>query len=154
MAESKDFPDCFYRVTVKGLCVRDDKLLMVRESPSEINEGKSIWELPGGGLDFGEDIETGLRREVQEEMGLTVRKMSEQPIYAWTHKFEKRRRMEWFYVLVLAYQVEFEHLNFTPSDECVETGFFSKEELGKVNLNGQMAKLLGVFDPRDFANTF
>ena len=50
--QSKDFPACFHRVTIKGLVVKDEKILLLKESP-KLSEK---WELPGGGLDFGEDI--------------------------------------------------------------------------------------------------
>ena len=68
MEHSTYFPDSFYRVTIKGLCVRDGKVLLVRES-KDIS-GK--WEMPGGGLDFGEDIREGLKREIKEEIGLDI----------------------------------------------------------------------------------
>lgn len=32
----------------------------------------NIYELPGGHIDFGEDIVEGLRREIKEELGMTV----------------------------------------------------------------------------------
>lgn len=35
--------------------------------------GRGRWSLPGGGLDHGEDVAAGLRREVHEETGLDVR---------------------------------------------------------------------------------
>jgi 8-oxo-dGTP diphosphatase len=34
--------------------------------------GRGRWSLPGGGLDHGEDVDAGLRREVHEETGLDV----------------------------------------------------------------------------------
>ena len=49
--QSPDFPDAFYRVTVKGLLVQDDKLMMVEDA---VDYPLVQWELPGGGLDFGE----------------------------------------------------------------------------------------------------
>lgn len=150
MEHSKNFPDCFYRVTVKGLCVRDGKVLLVHESKKLSGE----WEMPGGGLDFGEDIIAGFTRELEEEMGLKVRKMSEKPVYVWTHKFTNRRKMLWFYSLVLAYRIDFENLDFTPTDECAEIGFFSKEEMKTIKLHGQTNELLDIFDPKDFTEPF
>lgn len=32
-----------------------------------------VYELPGGHIDFGESMETGLKREIKEEFGLSVR---------------------------------------------------------------------------------
>ena len=148
---SKDFPDCFHRVTIKGLCVRDGKVLLARESDAH-SGGK--WEMPGGGLDFGEDIREGFKREIQEEMGLTVTKMSQRPVYVWTHRYEKKRNVDWYYSCVIAYQVEFEHLNITPTHECEEVKFFSKEELQTLNLGGQAQELRDIFDPKDFEKDF
>jgi 8-oxo-dGTP diphosphatase len=148
---STDFPDCFYRVSIKGLCVRDGKLLLERES-AEVHSGK--WELPGGGLDFGEDIHTGFKREVTEEMGLTVTKMAKHPTYIWTPRFDNKRKMAWFYSCVLAYRIEFKDLHFTPSDECLEIRFFSKEELQTLPLNTQAKKIAELFDPKDFEGDF
>lgn len=151
MATSPNFPDCFYRVTVKGMCVRDGKLLLVRES--EKLSGAN-WELPGGGLDFGEDIGTAFRREIKEEMGLSVLKMSRTPVYVWPRKVERRRKMDWFYALVVCYRVEFEDLNFTPSEECLEVRFFEKEELNDLKLGLQLDNLPEVFRPEDFNEPF
>lgn len=42
-------------------------VLLVRHS-----YGSKVWALPGGGLGAGEDPEAGLRREISEEVGLTL----------------------------------------------------------------------------------
>ncbi len=145
------FPDCFYRVTIKGLCVRDGKLLLARESESLSGQK---WELPGGGLDFGEDIPTAFRREIEEEMGLKVTKMSKAPVYTWTWKYEAKSGMDWFYSCVLAYRVEFEDLNITTSEECEAIEFFSLEELDNLGLGGQVTPLPDIFNPADFKDSF
>jgi 8-oxo-dGTP diphosphatase len=147
--KSSYFPDSFYRVSVKGLCVKDGKVLFVKESKKSLS-GK--WELPGGGLDFGEEIHTGLRREVEEEMGLKVIKISKNPVYIWTHKYEpNQRNIGWYYSLVLAFRIEFENLDFKPSEECEEIKFFSKGDLAaSTELNQQSRDLVEYFDPNDF----
>lgn len=107
-----------------------------------------------GGLDFGEDIVTAFRREIEEEMGLKVTKMSKAPVYTWTWKYENRRGIDWFYSCVLAYRVEFEDLNITPSEECETIEFFSKEEMKQLGLGGQVAPLPDIFNPQDFTDPF
>jgi 8-oxo-dGTP diphosphatase len=144
--KSQDFPDSFYRVSVKGLVVRDGKILLLKESPKLSGQ----WELPGGGLDFGEDIHEALRREVQEETGIKVTKIAERPTYVWTWRIEKRREMDWYYSIVLAYRVELENLNFKITDECEEIGFFAREEFKNIELCWQTNGLKDVFDPNDF----
>lgn len=151
MEQSPHFPPAFHRVTIKGLCVRDGKLLLIRES--EALSGK--WELPGGGLDFGEDIRLGFAREIEEEMGLTLRKMDTRPMYAWPHRYDGNKRgLEWFYSFVVAYRIEFEHLDITPTDECAEVAFFSKEEMAGLKLSGQVTDLANIFNPDDFSEPF
>lgn len=144
--QSKYFPDSFFRVTVKALVVKDGKILLIKESP----ELSGKWELPGGGLDFGEDIHEGLRREVEEEMGVKVKSIEERPQYVWTWKYENKRNMDWYYSLVVAYKVEFESLDFKITEECEEIGWFSKEELENIELCWQTNGLKKVFNPEDF----
>ncbi len=151
MEHSPNFPDSFFRVSVKGLYVRDGKILLVRESTTM--SGK--WELPGGGLDFGENIEEGLRREIKEEMGLNVTKVSDKPFYVWTYRYENNRRnIGWYYSLVVAYRIELESLDFTPSEECEALTFFSKPELKNIELSHQTNVLRDVFDSQDFDAPF
>ena len=143
---SKDFPDSFYRVSVKGIYVQGDKVLLVKE-PLELS---GQWELPGGGLDFGEDPKVGLEREVEEEMKLDVVSVSDQPIYVWTDRFENRRNMDWYYSVVLGYKIEFANLDFTPTEECEDIGLFTKEELQTLDIFHQSAHLKKVFSHADF----
>lgn len=45
-----------------------DRVLLVKAAP----EDSGRWFLPGGGVEFGEDPEAGLRREVEEETGQII----------------------------------------------------------------------------------
>lgn len=146
MPSSSHFPDCFYRVSVKALIVRDEKVLLVHEPP----ELSGQWELPGGGLDFGEGFQEALAREIFEETGLKVVHVAGHPTYLWTSKFERRREMEWYYALALCFVAEVESLDFKVTDECDDVAFFSKEELQAADLHHQTLPLRNVFNPADF----
>jgi ADP-ribose pyrophosphatase YjhB (NUDIX family) len=55
---------CFYRLTAKCV-IRNPAghVLLIREASGD-------WGLPGGGIEHGEDIATGLARELHEELGV------------------------------------------------------------------------------------
>ena len=54
-----------------GVMVREDGAFLLTSRP----EGKvypGFWEFPGGKLEAGETVEQALRRELQEEIGITI----------------------------------------------------------------------------------
>jgi len=56
--------DSLYRVSLKCLIKNDDgELLLVKEA------GRDFWDLPGGGMDHGENIDAAIARELLEEVG-------------------------------------------------------------------------------------
>lgn len=63
------FPE-YPMVGVGALIFRDQQVLLVRRG-KEPAYGK--WSLPGGLVEVGESLEQAVRREVREEVGLTVR---------------------------------------------------------------------------------
>jgi 8-oxo-dGTP diphosphatase len=56
-------------IGVYALAIKEDKVLLIKKARGPYT-GK--WDLPGGGLEFGEKPLDGLSREVLEETGLTV----------------------------------------------------------------------------------
>ena len=60
-----------FHITVKGIVVLDNKILLLkRVKPS--TDGLGFWELPGGGLEYGETHNQALIRELKEETGLDI----------------------------------------------------------------------------------
>jgi len=131
-------PNCFYRLSIKGLILNEtrDKFLIVQEE-------NGLWELPGGGLDWGENPQNGLRREIKEEMGLEVITVSNTPDYLLT--FQKKLNDIW--VANVLFEVTVPNLNFTPSAECVALRFVSATEIITMNTFPNVQELARVFRP-------
>jgi ADP-ribose pyrophosphatase YjhB (NUDIX family) len=51
------------KIATKIVLRHDDKILLMRDR-------NGTWDFPGGGLEGGERLEEGLRRELREELGL------------------------------------------------------------------------------------
>lgn len=134
-----NIPECFYRVSVKALVLNEtkDKFLICEE-----DSGK--WELPGGGLDWGETPQEGIPREISEEMGLKVLKVANTPSYFLTGKMSMG---DW--AVNVLYETDLEHLNFTPSDECVNIKFVDKEDIRDMRVFPTINLLAGMFKPKN-----
>jgi 8-oxo-dGTP diphosphatase len=100
-------------VAVKGVIVYEGKVLIVQRAHND-EVGGGTWECVGGKIDFGEDLESALKREVYEEVGLkvTVKRI----LYATTFKTNPTRQ-----VVILTYlcksetntiQLSSEHMNY------------------------------------------
>ena len=77
-------------VAVKSIIIFNKKILLIQRSK---NAGGSEyeWEIPGGGIRFGEDLIKGLLREIKEEVGLSVR--VDRLLYAMTALVSQQRQI-------------------------------------------------------------
>lgn len=132
-------PNCFYRISVKALVLNHtrDKFLICQEE-----DGR--WELPGGGLDWGETPQSDLPRELMEEMGLQATWIAEHPSYFFT---VAKVGEPGIWICNVLYETRLEHLNFTPSDECVAIDWISSENADQFKQFPNVSMLVQQFDP-------
>ena len=140
--DKKDMPNCFYRVSVKALILDDQKRFLL------MKEHDGVWDLPGGGLDFGEDPRECLTREIKEEAGLEVISISEQPKYFLTALHRDR---QWWLANAI-YETKIKDFNFQPSPECTELKFFTKDEAAKENLLLNVVEFIKIYNPERHYN--
>ena len=131
----------YYRVSLKALILDETrtKFLIVQERAGR-------WELPGGGWDWGETYDECIRRELQEEMGLTAASISKTPSYLIPGHMNDKREI---WITNVLFEVAVENLNFTPSDECVAIRFVSPEEVPALDTFENVKLFAEMFDPKN-----
>ena len=124
--------DYLYRLSIKSIIFNeDDKILFVKES------GRDWWDLPGGGMDHGEDIKSALAREMHEEVNLNG-DFEYKIIYVDEPKLLERIEA---YQVRLFFIVKPENMDFSPGEDGDELAFMSIDELREVD--EPRAQLLG-----------
>lgn len=117
--------------------VRDEKrqILVARRVDASVPDAFGKWEFVGGAVDFGEDPETALVREVAEESGLVVRVVRLLPkifIHVW-----KTKQGENIHVLLITYEcvvVSGQLNNNRVADEIGDLQFVSPTVLQKMDM--------------------
>lgn len=85
------------RVAVRGIIFKDGKLLSQKLTPYRRNN-RDFWCTPGGGLDVGELLEDGLRREMIEETGINP-KVGRLLFMQQFSEDGKKEQMEFFFLI-------------------------------------------------------
>lgn len=131
---NEEIPKGYYRISAKALVFDEkrSKFLLVRSDSGH-------WDLPGGGIVWGETPEECIRREIREEMGLEISHLSASPAYFFTLANEK---VKYAYVV---YELTLQTLDFTPSDECREIRFVSTNEARELPLRPNVGAFLDLY---------
>ncbi|NUK30471.1 NUDIX domain-containing protein [Parageobacillus sp. VR-IP] len=108
-------------VVVKGLILYEGKVLIVQRAKDD-EIGGGTWELVGGKVEFGEDLETALVREIKEEVGLDV--TVEKILYATTFKTGPTKQ-----VIILTYLCRSNNRDVVLSKEHIDYRWSTKEQL-------------------------
>ncbi|MCL2801500.1 MAG: NUDIX domain-containing protein [Treponema sp.] len=71
----------------KAFIVKNDKILLIKKSADDPHQPNK-WEVPGGRMEFGEDVDEHIKREVLEEVGISIKPL--EPFYVWQWQVQKR----------------------------------------------------------------
>lgn len=85
-----------------------------------------VYELPGGHIDFGEDIITGLKREIMEEFGKKVEVGDVFASFSYTNKIKKSHSIEVIYFAKFTGDINSISLN---AEDHSDYGWFAEDEL-------------------------
>ncbi len=131
-------------VAVKAIIIQNNKILLLKKNISQEKYiDQDFWDLPGGRIAAGEDFHQALNRELKEELpGIKKIKIKQLlDAYQVPYKIEKNH-----YLILLLYQVQADVNQAQTSKEHSEIGWFTAEELEKVDLgqkeHQELAELL------------
>ncbi len=109
-----------FPISIKAIVVDGDKILCLKNERNE-------WDFPGGKINFNEDIENCLKREVKEETNLDIKSLK--ILKPFNLKFNDVP------VFVLAYSAKIScDSSINISYEHLEYDFFSKSEIKDLNM--------------------
>jgi len=136
----ENIPNWFYRTSAKALILNEEKkFLLARE--------EKWWELPWWGLEYWENPQDWIKRELAEEMGITVKTVSETPSYFLTTQKKNGVRIA---NIIYETSVDLNDLlKFKPSDECLEVKFFDIEQAKKEELFPNVQEFIKIFNPNN-----
>ena len=92
--------------STKALIIKENKFLALYKNI----DGKQYWDLPGGRMEFGENAEETLKREIQEELGVHVNPIK--LIDTWNHVRDNN-----FHIAGVVYYCQLESNDIRLSDE-------------------------------------
>jgi|SRR3989344_4019582 len=113
------------RITSAVLVESQGKFLLGKRNKKNAH---GLWVIPGGGVDYGETIQEAAIREIKEETNLDI-----EIVKFLTHK-EVIYLPEDYHRVIFFHLGKPKHLNFKASDDLSEIGFFSMDEIKKMNL--------------------
>ena len=100
-----------------------------------------VYELPGGHIDFGEDIQDGLKREVKEEFGVDISLGDPFAVFTYTNGVKGSHSIEVIYFARFVSPLE--EITYNPEDHS-EYKWVSEEEIDQVICDSKPADDLEV----------
>jgi len=131
-----------FGIFTKAFVIYNRRVLMIKRS-ANASIGAGEWDLPGGGLDFGEAPLDGIHREIKEETGLTSH--VDRLLFATSFVNGERHNIG------LVYMCNAGSDEVTLSDEHTEYMWATRQQLEE-NLHGAMLADCKVNFAFDFLN--
>lgn len=123
----REFPDRPL-VGVGGVVIHRNRVLLIRRGSEPL---KGEWSLPGGLLELGEELTSGVRRELREETGLEVEPLA--IILPFDRIVREGSRVKYHYVIV-DYLCRRKRGRLRPASDVVDARWVRREDLPQYHL--------------------
>ncbi|MFT4343629.1 MAG: NUDIX domain-containing protein [Candidatus Woesearchaeota archaeon] len=122
-------------VGVAGFLYHEGKVLVVRRAPHETMFA-GYYELPGGGVEFGEEPDTAIVREFKEETNLDVEMIAPYMTFSYVTKNDTVHTVEVVYLVKLVGDINTLRL----SDEHDDYRWISQEEVDTLTISPEVKR--------------
>jgi len=113
------------KLIVAALIEKDNKFLLTKEI---LESGTEYWIIPGGGVEFGENLADAVKREIKEEIGLEIEIID-------LINFKESINLRYdYHTLIFFFRAKPLNDTISLEDKVLEAKFFTKEEAKKLNL--------------------
>ena len=125
------------RAAVGAVVFKDKAVLLVkRKNPPS----KDMWALPGGKINFGEQLQDAAEREIFEETGLVVK--ATKPVFSFdVVEYDSNGNIQFHYVIV-DLLAEYVSGNLSAMDDAIDAKWVKRDELTSLNVNTTSRQLL------------
>ena len=128
-------------VSQKAIIYNNEDKILILHRTSKAPSNPNNWDLPGGDLDYGEDVVTGIIREIKEETGLICKEIK--PFDVESHIGENGE----FWVTI-AYKCKYESGNIKLSFEHDKFKWIKKEEFLKYKTADKIKRFIKHYDAK------
>lgn len=126
--------------TVLAVIEKGNKVLLCKRAKRPY---KGYWDLPGGFVEIGQNLEVALKEEIKEELGVEVKSFSFFCSFPSTYRIKKMTED----LVGIVFKVKLKSLDFKPGSDVSQVGWFDKKSLPKLpphpDVQKTFKKLLG-----------
>lgn len=104
----------------------------------------NVFELPGGHIDYGEDIESGLKREIKEEFNMNIEAYEPFYVFTYLNKIKGTHSVEIIYLAKFIDDID--SIKISPEDHS-EYVWIAENEISKIideNKRGDDAEIKAI----------
>ena len=109
-------------LTIDGIILKNGKVLLEKRT---VNPFSGYWALPGGHVEYGEKVEVAVKREIKEELGISVRIKELVGVYS------DPKRHPWYHTVAVVFLCQKTRGKIGLSNEVSEFKYFSPDTLPK-----------------------
>lgn len=108
----------------------EGKMLLSKRGPKAKNE-RGKWEFPGGGVEFGDTMEETIKREMKEELGITIETYQQLPVLDHIIRDEDQHWITSGFISKIRKGTPTIH----EPEKCSAIGWFSLSQMAKMELS-------------------